>query len=148
MNENFFYENLKDTMESLSSDPFMEEYENFLVNGEELNIEAQLMREKSRILLNFSHLKGQEFDFVKYNDFRKLINILSDTIDNYRCDVDTLKKIIVHIDLELGIEVFFTGAFAEMVEVGIEEITSYEHTENFSFETLYQKYNKGLSYNI
>lgn len=148
MNEDFFYKNLKDTLESLNSNPFMEEYENFLVNGEELNVEAQLMREKSRIIINFSHLKGQELEFVKYNDFRKLINILSETIDDYRCDVNTLKKIIVHMDLELGIEVFFTGAFAEMVEVGIEEITSYEHTENFSFETLYKKYNKGLSYNI
>ena len=68
--KNEFYKNLSDAVEALGPNVETDEYENFLINGKELLPEAQLIREKNRILLNFTHLQGQTFDFIKHNDIK------------------------------------------------------------------------------
>lgn len=135
---NNFYKNIKDTLKVVAKDS--NDDDNFIVKGELLNEEAQLIREKNRILYNFSRLDGQSFDFVKYNDFRCVIDKLSDSIDNYEGDYDVMKKVIVHMDLELGVEVFFTGTFLSMVKDGVDNICDYNKMKKFTFEELYKCY--------
>lgn len=139
---NRFYKNLEDAIESMSEDVELEEYENFLIDGKELSPEAQLIREKNRILLAFTHLEGQSFDFAKHNSFRVLLEDISNSISSQNYNYETLKKIMVHLDLELGIEVMFTASLYKMLEYGIENIRDYENFENFNYQNLYNEYNK------
>lgn len=145
---NNFYKNLKDAIESKSDDPFIEEFENFLVDGKELSPEAQLIKEKSRISLAFTHFEGQTFDFTKHNSFRILLEDISNSISSGTYDYETLKKIMVHLDLELGIEVMFTASLYKMLERGIENIKDYEHFENFNYQNLYNEYNNEFNKKI
>jgi len=145
INNNRFYKNLEDAIESMSEDVELEEYENFLIDGKELSPEAQLIREKNRILLAFTHLEGQSFDFAKHNSFRVLLEDISNSISSQNYNYETLKKIMVHLDLELGIEVMFTASLYKMLEHGIENIRDYENFENFNYQNLYNEYNKGFN---
>lgn len=144
-NNNSFYKNLENAIESMSEDVELEEYENFLIDGKELSPEAQLIREKNRILLAFTHLEGQSFDFVKHNSFRVLLEDISNSISNQNYDYETLKKIIVHLDLELGIEVMFTASLYHMLEHRAGNIKDYENFEKFNYQNLYNEYNKGFN---
>lgn len=142
ININSFYNNLRDAIESMSEDVEQEEYDNFLINGEELTPEAQLIREKNRILLAFTHLEGQSFDFIKHNSFRVLLDDIANSISSQNYNCETLKKIMVHLDLELGIEVMFTASLYEIVKNGIEDIRDYNKFEKFNYQNLYNEYNK------
>ncbi len=143
--DNYFYKNLLDAVDNMDNDPEMEEYENFMVNGKELNSEAQLFREYDRILLNFTHLKGQEFDFVKHNSFRNLIEAISTSLKTGSYDYETIKKVMVHIDLELGVDVYFVASLSKMIENGLENVKDYYQFENFNYETLTSHYYKGYN---
>ena len=113
-----------------------------MVNGQELSPEAQIIREKNRLLLNFTHLSGQSFDFVKHNHFRLLLDEMSEKIDSGDYDIDVLKKIIVHMDLELGIEVMFVSAFLELVKSGVDNLKDYSKYKVFNYYNLYNEYDK------
>ena len=139
---NSFYQNVKETLETIEEDYQKEEYENFLVNGQELSPEAQIIREKNRLLLNFTHLSGQSFDFVKHNHFRLLLDEISEKIDSGDYDIDILKKIIVHMDLELGIEVMFVSTFLDMLKPGIDNLMDYSKHKDFNYDNLYAEYDK------
>lgn len=145
---NKFYNNLNVAVDNIDIDPEMEEYENFIVNGKKLNPEAQLFREYDRILLNFTYLSGQEFDFVKYNSFRNIIDSLSSSLKSGSYDYETVKKVMVHLDLELGVEVYFVSSLSKIIENGLENIKDYSQFEVFDYETLtahyYKRYNKRL----
>lgn len=141
--KNEFYKNLNDAVETLGPDVETDEYENFLINGKELLPEAQLIREKNRILLNFTHLQGQTFDFIKHNSFRILLDDISESILNQSYDFDILKKILVHLDLELGIEVMFTSTLLKMIENGLDKVKDYSQFDKFDYNTLTSHYNDG-----
>lgn len=138
-----FIENVEKEISVLTENPDQDEYENFLVNGKELNSEAQLVYEKNRLVLHFTHINKESMDFVKYNSFRNTIDMISDAIDNRTYDYDVIKKIIVHMELELGMSVLFSNTLNNMIENGIENMECYETLENISYEQLYEYYSLG-----
>ena len=140
-----FYKNLKEEVSMLSEMPDIEEVKNFTINGEELNDEAKIIYEKSRILLHFTHLLKENMDFVKYNAFRSIIEKLSDSVNNMNLDYELLKKIIVHVELELGMNVFFSTVLLDLLEKGLENIICYETEENLTYERLCEHYGKNNS---
>ncbi len=135
-----FYNNLNEEISMLSSNPQQEEITHFIVNGKELNDEAKLFYEKNRILLYFTHLNKENMDFMKYNAFRKIIDELSSNVDNITTDYETLRKIMVHIELELGMNVLFSSTLVDILDRGLENILCYEKANNLTYDKLYEYY--------
>ena len=135
-----FYDNLNEEMSMLSDNPQQEETNNFIVNGKELNDEAKLFYEKNRIILYFTHLNKENMDFIKYNAFRKIIAELSSNIDNMNADFETLKKILVHIELELGMNILFSSTLVDILDKGLENLICYEKEDSLTYEKLYKFY--------
>lgn len=145
INNRGFYYNFKQAISNLDEQPEYGEYKNFLVNGESLNFEGQLLREKNRILLDFIHFSGLEFNFVKYNSFKKTIDQLSNVIDSQEYDYETIKCVIVHLDLELGIDPMFSTTASWMAKKGIKNIKDYSKFDEFNFENLYNEYSNDFN---
>ncbi len=135
-----FYDNINEEISMLSDDPQQEEINHFIVNGQELNDEAKLSYEKNRILLYFTHLNKENMDFTKYNTFRKIIDELSYNVDNMTADYETLKRIIVHIELELGMNILFSSTLVDILARGLENIICYRKVDNLTYEKLYGYY--------
>ena len=135
-----FYDNLNEEMSMLSDNPQQEETTNFIVNGKELNDEAKLFYEKNRIILYFTHLNKENMDFIRYNAFRKIIDELSSKIDNMTADFETLKKIMVHIELELGMNILFSSTLVDILDKGLENLICYEKEDSLTYEKLYEFY--------
>lgn len=135
-----FYDNLIEEMSMLSDNPQQEETINFTVNGIELNDEAKLFYEKNRIILYFTHLNKENMDFIKYNAFRKIIDELSSNIDNMTTDFEALKKILVHIELELGMNILFSSTLVDILDKGLENLICYEKEDSLTYEKLYEFY--------
>ena len=135
-----FYDNLNEEISMLSDNPQQEEIAHFIVNGKELNDEAKLFYEKNRILLYFTHLNKENMDFMKYNTFRKIIDELSYNVDNMTTDYETLKKIMVHIELELSMNVLFSSTLVDILNRGLENIICYEKEDSLTYEKLYEYY--------
>lgn len=135
-----FYDNLSEEMSMLIGNPQQEETTNFIINGEELNNEAKLIYEKNRIILYFTHINKENMDFIKYNAFRKIIDKLSSNVDGMTTDYEILKKIIVHIELELGMNILFSSTLVEILDSELENIICYENENDLTYEKLYEYY--------
>lgn len=135
-----FYDNLSEEMSMLIGNPQQEETTNFIINGEELNNEAKLIYEKNRIILYFTHINKENMDFIKYNVFRKIIDKLSSNVDGMTTDYEILKKIMVHIELELGMNILFSSTLVEILDSGLENIICYENENDLTYEKLYEYY--------
>lgn len=135
-----FYDNLSEEMSMLIGNPQQEETTNFIINGEELNNEAKLIYEKNRIILYFTHINKENMDFIKYNAFRKIIDKLSSNVDGMTTDYEILKKIMVHIELELGMNILFSSTLVEILDSGLENIICYENENDLTYEKLYEYY--------
>ncbi len=135
-----FYDNLSEEMSMLIDNPQQEETTNFIINGEELNDEAKLIYEKNRIILYFTHLNKENMDFIKYNAFRKIIDKLSSNVDGMTTDYEILKKIMVHIELELGMNILFSSTLVKILDSGLGNIICYENENDLTYEKLYEYY--------
>lgn len=143
INNSFFYKNLKDAIYNLSDYPEEEEYRNFIFNGEYLNPIAQLVYEYNKILLHYTDLYGQSFPFSKRDDFKRVLERLYDEINSQTIDdIDAIKSIIVHLDLELGIEVYFTSTLRKLVDKQI-EFVDYNEYASFDYDELAKHYSYG-----
>ena len=143
INNSFFYKNLKDAIYDLSDYPEEEEYRNFIFNGEYLNPIAQLVYEYNKILLHYTDLYGQSFPFSKRDDFKRVLERLYDEINSQTIDdIDAIKSIIVHLDLELGIEVYFTSTLRKLVDKQI-EFVDYNEYASFDYDELAKHYSYG-----
>ena len=143
INNSFFYKNLKDAIYDLSDYPEEEEYRNFIFNGEYLNPMAQLAYEYNKILLHYTDLYGQSFPFSKRDDFKRVLERLYDEINSQTIDdIDAIKSIIVHLDLELGIEVYFTSTLRKLVDKQI-EFVDYNEYASFDYDELAKHYSYG-----
>lgn len=142
-----YFENLKEHVDKIEEyDEYIlmqKEKASFSINGEILSPEAQLIRERIRIINEFTFGSGEDFEFTKYNSFRSIIDDLSQAIKERELYNDlAIKKIIVRIELELGMDVQLLSAFIQMLKNN--ELTEdYEITKSdFTFESLYGKYNE------
>ncbi|MBR5662515.1 MAG: hypothetical protein IKX00_02545 [Bacilli bacterium] len=140
-----FYDNLNEEISLLSNNPSQEEITHFTINGNVLNDEAKLLYEKDRILLCFTHLNKENMDFIKYNTFRRIIDELSYNVDNLTTDYETLKKIIVHMELELSMNVLFSSTLTDILNMGLENLICYENIDNLTYGKLNEHYSKDRS---
>lgn len=142
-----FYENLKEHINKIekydNSSLLKREKANFSINGEVLSTEAQLVRERIRIINEFTFGSGEEYEFSKYNSLRSIIDALSQAIEEREYyDVEIIKKIIVRLELELGMDVQLMSTFIQMLK-SKELVEDCEIIKsNVTFETLYSEYNE------
>lgn len=142
-----YFENLKEHVDKIEEyDEYslmQKEKANFSINGEILSPEAQLIRERIRIINEFTFGSGEDFELIKYNNFRSIIDDLSQAIKEREIYNDAIiKKIIVRLELELGMDVQLLSTFIQMLKNN--ELTEdYEIAKSdFTFERLYGKYNE------
>ena len=144
-----FRNNLKEALEARKKFELDEARE--LFHGNKIDDIILLNYEYQKIFAIFTFIDGEDFDFEKYNDFRILLFELYNEIVNLHNEYDLnklklLKKIIVHLDLEFGIDITYYRVFLEM-------INNHELTEDyneinkyaiFNFNTLSKKYGKNI----
>jgi len=107
------------------------------IDGDLLDTISGLRREYMKIDTMFTFDSGEELNFIQFNNIRSLIEILSNAIeDEHNYDAEFLKRLIVLLDLYLGIEVSYYQTMYELIkeskiELGINVIQEYK------FEDIY-----------
>ena len=121
-----------------------EEVRSFTVDKGYLHNRAQLTREQVILSNAFTFGNGEAFDFIKFSAFRNLIDDLAYAIDNediYDDDIFlALKKVIVSLDLELGVDIKFLTSFYEMI---IDDAFDYRYDivkNDYNFDGIFHNY--------
>lgn len=138
--KSFFFNNLRDAIENLPDDVEEAERRNFIISGQELNPLAQLVYEFNKIKLYYTDLQGETFPFSKRDDFKRVLERLEYEISSDSVDYETTKKMIVHLDLELGIEVYFVTSLRKMLDNQI-DLFDYDPAYSLDYDLLAEKYN-------
>lgn len=113
-----------------------------------LDDNSKLNTEFMRLNEEFIYGNGMKtFPLDKFNSFKMLFSDLRGALDGYlvrdindQKEVETFKKIMVYLSLELGTEVSFPNLFTTMLENGELSQDYYDMKESFSYPVLYQKY--------
>ena len=113
-----------------------------------LDDNSKLNTEFMRLNEEFIYGNGTKtFPLDKFNSFKMLFSDLRGALDGYfvrdindQKEVETFKKIMVYLSLELGTEVSFPNLFTTMLENGELSQDYYDMKESFSYPVLYQKY--------
>ena len=113
-----------------------------------LDDNSKLNAEFMRLNEEFIYGNGMKtFPLDKFNSFKMLFSDLRGALDGYfvrdindQKEVETFKKIMVYLSLELGTEVSFPNLFTTMLENGELSQDYYDMKESFSYPVLYQKY--------
>lgn len=134
-----FKERLLSISSDLSNDLDMEEFMNFSVKGEALNIHAQLAREITRLDFNLSNLCGETFDLKKRNAFREMLNNLIDLYNSGNFNPAALKLLITHLNIEFDMDPLFSTSIAHLKN-NIDRIKSFDDDSNMTFNSLYENY--------
>ena len=143
MDLKIFWQNIEDAKE-LGEEENLKKRE--LFDGEKLYPYVLLLNEYLKVSSVFTFIVGEEFELEKYNKFRIMLSELHDAIDNLNynqnIDIMTLQKIIVHLDLEMGIDITYYSVFLEMLENHelTEDYNELNYNDNFTFKYLTEKY--------
>ena len=113
-----------------------------------LDDNSKLNAEFMRLNEEFIYGNGMKtFPLDKFNSFKMLFSDLRGALDGYfvrdindQKEVETFKKIMVYLSLELGTEVSFPNLFTTMLENGELSQDYYDMKESFSYPVLYHKY--------
>ena len=113
-----------------------------------LDDNSKLNAEFMRLNEEFIYGNGMKaFPLDKFNSFKMFFSDLRGELDGYfvrdinnQKEVETFKKIMVYLSLELGTEVSFPNLFTTMLENGELSQDYYDMKESFSYPVLYQKY--------
>ena len=140
INNSSFFNNLRDAIENLPDDALEAERRNFIINGQELNPLAQLVYEFNKIKIYYTDLQGESFVFSKRDDFKRVLERLEYEIYSDSVDYETIKNIIVHLDLELGIEVYFVTSLRKMLDNQV-DLFDYDPSYTFDYDLLAEHYN-------
>ena len=108
----YFLYMANNNIECIKEYPTEDEF--FVINGKPLTEKKQISLEYDKLKDVFIHEYLTRWDLVKLNTFRAILNDLSSSLDKREIDFETLKKIIVHLDLEFGTEIHFTDTFVNM----------------------------------
>ena len=141
----FFLNNIKNQLLMVGRSAAKREHSFFLVDDKLLSNETQIIYEKNRIRLFFTHEYVETIDFVKYNRLREMIMKLSDLVDSGYYDYEAIRKIIVHIELELGMDVFFVTTLLDIAKSDIITQKYYKRLDAMTFEQLYGFYQESSS---
>ena len=134
-----FLQNLSKEVSRVRGNPEEIERLNFTIRGRVLSPEAKLTYERIRILDFFAHHFEPTIDFVKFNKLRGMIESLSDAIKSRNYEYDVIAQIIVHIELELGMDVLLTTVLLELAKDDLKE-KQYKDINNTNFYKLYDHY--------
>lgn len=119
----------------------------FIVNGKPIDDDTSLALEYINLYSSFIYDQGESFPTLKYDRFRTFFLDLREALETHigqgQYDTETLKKIMVHLNLELGTDVNFTDTFQSMMLEGSLEKDYSDYQENFTFDYLYQQYGRG-----
>lgn len=119
----------------------------FIVNGKPMDDDTSLAVEYINLYEAFTYDIGESFPVLKYDRFRTLFLDLREALDTHieggQYDSEALKRVMVHLNLELGTDVNFTSTFQTML---LEDALQQDYSdlqENFTFDHLYQQYSHG-----
>ena len=116
----------------------------FIVSGKPMDDDTSLAVEYINLYEAFTYDIGESFPVLKYDRFRTLFLDLREALDTHieegQYDSETLKRVMVHLNLELGTDINFTSTFQTML---LEDALQQDYSdlqENFTFDNLYQRY--------
>ena len=116
-----------------------EEKRAFTVNGVLLSTDEQVKREVTKLLSVFAH--DIDFEYDKYSKVFNVIKSLMNQEQKKAISQEVLRRVIVHMNLELGILSSFYTTFVDMDKKYSVETFCYDRNmENFTFEWLRLQY--------
>lgn len=105
------------------------------VNGCVLADQEQIEQEITRLTSALAY--DCDFEYDKYASMNRVTNKLSQQIERPTISIGLLKRIIVHMDFELGVKLSFRNVFHQMRKVFQMEKYCYDNNPDaFSFEWL------------
>lgn len=143
-----FEKNKKEALENLVWDKRRSVVQgSFIVNGKPIDDDTSLALEYINLYSAFTYDIGESFPTLKYDRFRTffldLREVLEDHIEEGQYDTETLKRVMVHLNLELGTDINFGDTFQNMLLEGRLERDYSDYQDNFTFDYLYQQYGRG-----
>lgn len=140
-----FEKNKKEALKNLVCDKKQSDtHTNTIINGKNLNTNANLSLEYINLYGIFVYDVGESFPIVKYDKFKAMFSDLREALELYmetkEYNKKALKRIMVHLGLELGTDIRFTDEFQQMLSENLLEKDYSDLQENFTFENLYHQY--------
>ena len=116
-----------------------EEKRAFTVNGVLLSTDEQVKREVTKLLSVFAH--DIDFEYDKYSNVFNVIKSLMNQEQKRTISQEVLRRVIVHMNLELGILSSFYTTFVDMdKKYSMETFCFDRNMESFTFEWLCLQY--------
>lgn len=142
-----FEQNKKEALENLVWDKRKSVVQgSFIVNGRSMDEDTSLAVEYINLYEAFTYDIGETYPVLKYDLFRTLFLGLRDALDAHieegKYDAETLKRVMVHLNLELGIDINFTDTLQTMLLEDMLDKDYSDMKEQFTFDNLYQHYTK------
>lgn len=140
-----FEKNKKEALKNLISDKTdNRRHINTIINDKSIDTNTNLSLEYITLYGAFVYDVGESFPVVKYDRFRNMFLDLREALELHmetkEYDKKTLKRIMVHLGLELGTDIRFTDELQQMLSENLLEKDYSDLQENFTFETLYEQY--------
>ncbi len=142
-----FEKNKKEALENLVWDKRKSVVQgSFIVNGKPIDTDTSLSLEYVNLYSTFTYDIGETFPLQKYDRFRTVFLDLRDALESHieegQYDAETLKRVMVHLNLELGTDINFTDTLQTMLLEDMLDKDYSDMKEQFTFDNLYQHYTK------
>lgn len=140
-----FEKNKKEALKNLISDKTdNRRHINTIINGKSIDTNTNLSLEYITLYGAFVYDIGESFPVLKYDRFRTMFSDLREALELHmetkEYDKKALKRIMVHLSLELGTDIRFTDEFQQMLSENLLENDYSDLQEDFTFENLYHHY--------
>lgn len=145
-----FEKNKKEALKNIINDKNKSNAHINVINSHLIDKDTNLSLEYISLYSAFVYDEGESFPIIKYDCFRtmflELRNALDLHIEDGEYDTETLERIMTHLSLELGTDIRFPETFQQMLSENMLNRDYSDLKEKFTFENLYQQYNKKTSH--
>lgn len=145
-----FEKNKKEALKNIINDKNKSNAHINVINSHLIDKDTDLSLEYISLYSDFVYDEGESFPIIKYDCFRtmflELRNALDLHIEDGEYDTETLERIMTHLSLELGTDIRFPETFQQMLSENMLNQDYSDLKEKFTFENLYQQYNKKTSH--
>lgn len=145
-----FEKNKKEALKNIINDKNKSNAHINVINSHLIDKDTNLSLEYISLYSAFVYDEGEGFPIIKYDCFRtmflELRNALDLHIEDGEYDTETLERIMTHLSLELGTDIRFPETFQQMLSENMLNRDYSDLKEKFTFENLYQQYNKKTSH--
>lgn len=145
-----FEKNKKEALKNIINDKNKSNAHINVINSHLIDKDTNLSLEYISLYSDFVYDEGESFPIIKYDCFRtmflELRNALDLHIEDGEYDTETLERIMTHLSLELGTDIRFPETFQQMLSENMLNRDYSDLKEKFTFENLYQQYNKKTSH--